>query len=45
MAEFVQMLETGDDLGWFGAASELTPYWFIVDQQGAIHQAQQQYIP
>lgn len=43
--ELLRMLETGDDIAWYGAASPGTPYWFIVDQEGVIHQAQQQYVP
>jgi len=45
VSEFIRMLETGDDTAWYGAALAVTPYWFIVDQDGAIHQAWQQYTP
>ena len=45
LADFIRMLETGDDLWTYGAAQPATPYWFIVDPEGVVRQMQQQYIP
>lgn len=43
--EFVRILETGDDGRWYGAASQGTPFWFMVDGDRMIYQIRQQYVP
>ena len=43
--DFLRIIGTGDDTAWFGAASQGTPFWFIVDGDDLIYQVSQQYIP
>ena len=43
--EFIKILESGDDGRWYGAATQGTPFWFMVDGDDRIYQVRQQYVP
>ena len=45
LAEFARIMAEGDDGRWYGAASEYSPFWFVVDGEELIYQIQQQYVP
>lgn len=44
-ADFVAILASGDDHSWYGAASEWTPFWFVLGPDGFVRQVEQQYVP